>query len=188
MTRKTWFTRVEGIMGNACRSLLTVLVASTGCASEAVGTSTGQPIAPRSGPSFDHVGVSVADLGVEQRWYQQTLGFDKVVEHFELGQPPVRTVILQHPNGTRIELIERKGSTRARAFSDPLDATSAQGYGHWALEVNDLDKVFAALSTGGGAAVWPPAPAVRPGARFAYVKDPEGNLLELIQPPPASQR
>jgi len=24
--------------------------------------------------------------------------------------------------------------------------------------------------------------AVAPGARFAYVKDPEGNLIELIQP------
>ncbi|WP_436975816.1 VOC family protein [Nonomuraea angiospora] len=31
--------------------------------------------------------------------------------------------------------------------------------------------------------MWPPADAVQPGARFAYVKDPEDNLIELIQPP-----
>jgi hypothetical protein len=29
----------------------------------------------------------------------------------------------------------------------------------------------------------PPADAVGPGARFARVKDPEGNLIELIQLP-----
>jgi predicted enzyme related to lactoylglutathione lyase len=31
-------------------------------------------------------------------------------------------------------------------------------------------------------AIWPPANAVRPGARFVCVKDPEGNLIELVQP------
>jgi catechol 2,3-dioxygenase-like lactoylglutathione lyase family enzyme len=43
---------------------------------------------------------------------------------------------------------------------------------------------FADLTAAGGQPVWPPAAAVQPGARFAYVMDPEGNLLELIQPPP----
>jgi len=169
--------------------MLAALVAVSACAPQAasVGTTAGQLTAPRVGPTFDHVGLSVADLEVEQRWYQKTLGFSEVVEHFELAQPPVRTVILQHANGTRVELIERKGATRARAFTDPLDAASSEGYSHLALDVDDLDKVFAALSTGGGAGVWPPAPAVKPGARFAYVKDPEGNLLELIQQPRASQ-
>jgi catechol 2,3-dioxygenase-like lactoylglutathione lyase family enzyme len=175
-------------MKNAFRSVLTILIASAGCASQqAVGRDT-PPIVSQAGPRFDHVGVSVADLDLEQLWYQQVLGFDTVIEHFELVQPPVRTVILQHPNGTRIELIERKGSARARVFRDPLDAASTQGYGHWSVDVDDLDRVFAALSTGGGVAVWPPAPAVQPGARFAYVKDPEGNLLELIQPPRQTRR
>jgi predicted enzyme related to lactoylglutathione lyase len=52
-----------------------------------------------------------------------------------------------------------------------------------ALEVEDLDAAFALLSAAPGQAVSPPGPAVQPGARFAYVKDPGGNLLELIQPP-----
>jgi predicted enzyme related to lactoylglutathione lyase len=34
----------------------------------------------------------------------------------------------------------------------------------------------------GASEVSAPAPAARAGARFVYVKDPEGNLLELIQP------
>jgi catechol 2,3-dioxygenase-like lactoylglutathione lyase family enzyme len=104
------------------------------------------------------------------------------VERFALAEPPVRTVVLRAPNGLRLELIERAGC-RPQTFADPLDAAQTQGYGHWAVEVDDLDAAFAALSAAPGQPVSSPGPAVQPGARFAYVKDPEGNLLELIQPP-----
>jgi hypothetical protein len=67
-----------------------------------------------------------------------------------------------------------------------LDTSRSQGYGHWALEIDDLDQAFAELLAAGAQSVSAPAPAVQPGARFAYVKDPEGNLLELIQPHPAA--
>jgi catechol 2,3-dioxygenase-like lactoylglutathione lyase family enzyme len=127
------------------------------------------------------IALSVGDLDAQQRWYQQALGLDEVVEHFELPEPRVRTVVLRAANGLRMELIEREGST-AETFSDPLEAALTRGYSHWALEVEDLDQTFAALSAVGAEPVSPPAPAVQPGARFAYVRDPEGNLLELIQP------
>jgi catechol 2,3-dioxygenase-like lactoylglutathione lyase family enzyme len=129
-----------------------------------------------------HVALSVADLDAQQHWYQHALGLIEVVERFELPEPHVRTVVLSAPNGLRVELIEREGST-AQRFSDPLEAALTQGFGHWALEVDDLDQTFADLSAAGAQSVSPPAPAVQPGARFAYVRDPEGNLLELIQPP-----
>jgi hypothetical protein len=51
-------------------------------------------------------------------------------------------VILRARNGLRVELIERAGA-RAQTFADPLDAAQTQGYGHWALEVDDLDAAFA---------------------------------------------
>jgi catechol 2,3-dioxygenase-like lactoylglutathione lyase family enzyme len=60
--------------------------------------------------------------------------------------------------------------------------TRSQGYGHWAVDVDDLEAAFTWLLSAGAIEVWPPADAVAPGARFAYVKDPEGNLIELIQP------
>jgi catechol 2,3-dioxygenase-like lactoylglutathione lyase family enzyme len=133
------------------------------------------------GARFHHVSLSVADLDASQSWYEQVLGLDEVVERVALPEPSVRTVVLRARNGLRVELIERAGS-RPQAFKDPLDAAQTQGYGHWALEVNDLDAAFALLSTPPGQPVSSPAPAVQPGDRFAYVKDPEGNLLELIQP------
>jgi catechol 2,3-dioxygenase-like lactoylglutathione lyase family enzyme len=105
-----------------------------------------------------------------------------VTEEFELPEPPVRTVVLESAGGVRVELIERAGAARAAVFGDPPDTLRGLGYAHWALEVDDLDAAFAPLVGLGAERVWPPADAVQPGARFAYVKDPEGNLIELIQP------
>jgi catechol 2,3-dioxygenase-like lactoylglutathione lyase family enzyme len=135
---------------------------------------------------FHHVSLSVADLAAQQRWYAEALGFTEVIEQFELPEPPVRTAVLQAAGGVRVELIERAGSARREVFGDPLDTVLGQGYGHWALEVDDLDGAFSQLTGRGAEAVWPPADAVAPGARFAYIKDPEGNLIELIQPPAGS--
>ncbi|MFJ1767576.1 VOC family protein [Amycolatopsis sp. NPDC088138] len=131
---------------------------------------------------FHHVSLSVADLDAQRRWYAGALGFTEVVEEFEVPEAGVRTAVLQTPDGTRVELIERAGSARTQTFTDPMDVLRAQGYGHWALEVGDLDDAFARLTGAGAQPVWPPADAVQLGARFGYVKDPEGNLIELIQP------
>jgi catechol 2,3-dioxygenase-like lactoylglutathione lyase family enzyme len=134
------------------------------------------------GIRFNHVSISVADLDAQVAWYQRALGFAEVVEQYELPEPPVRTAVLQAAPGIRIELIERGGSERTGEYRDPLDMTRSQGYGHWAVDVDDLDAAFRWLLDAGATEVWPPADAVSPGARFAYVKDPEGNLIELIQP------
>jgi len=131
---------------------------------------------------FDHVSISVADLDAQLAWYGDALGYRTVVERVALAEPPVRTAIVEEPGGGRIELIERADSTREKVPADPLDAARGQGYGHWALRVGDLEATFAWLLARGAAAVWPPADAAAPGARFAYVQDPEGNLIELIQP------
>jgi catechol 2,3-dioxygenase-like lactoylglutathione lyase family enzyme len=132
---------------------------------------------------FHHVSVSVADLDAQQAWYQEVLGLREVVEEFRVPEPPVRTVVLRSPDGVRVELIARQGSARHEVWGDPLDTLRGQGYGHWAVEVDDLERAYGHITATGGQAVWPPADAVEPGARFAYVKDPEGNLIELIQPP-----
>jgi catechol 2,3-dioxygenase-like lactoylglutathione lyase family enzyme len=127
-----------------------------------------------------HVGLSVADLDAEQRWYQHNLGLNEVIERVELRDPPVRTVVLRAPSGLRLELIELAGSEPA-STNDPLEAARIQTYGHLALDVNDLDTAFAELVAAGANPLSPPAPGASPGVRFAYVQDPEGNLLELIQ-------
>ncbi|NIG55804.1 VOC family protein [Chitinophaga sp. Cy-1792] len=128
----------------------------------------------------NHVGLAVRDLDAEKAWYEKA--FDMTVEqHFDLPAAKVRTVLLRAKNGLGIELIERQGASRPKDFSDPLDASATLGYGHWALTVGDVDTAFSRLIAVGASQVSAPGPAVQPGSRFAYVKDPEGNLIELIQ-------
>jgi catechol 2,3-dioxygenase-like lactoylglutathione lyase family enzyme len=127
-----------------------------------------------------HVGLSVADLDTEQHWYQEHLGLTEVIERVELPDPPVRTAVLRAPSGLRLELIELAGSQPV-STNDPLEAARIQTYGHLALDVSNLDTAFAELVAAGANPVSPPAPGASPGVRFAYVQDPEGNLLELIQ-------
>ncbi|MEV4263525.1 VOC family protein [Kribbella sp. NPDC049584] len=130
---------------------------------------------------FDHVGLSVADLDVQRDFYASALGLTAVEEHLEMREAQIRTLILRSAAGLKIELIERGGSA-PQEFTDAYDGAGTQGYFHWALYVDDLDAVFTHTLTAGATEVSAPAPAARAGARFAYVKDPEGNLLELIQP------
>ncbi len=135
--------------------------------------------------AFDHVGLSVADLDRQREFYGAALGLTGVEERIDLPSAGVRTVILSSDTGLKLELIERGGS-RPQAFADPFDGAGTQGYFHWALYVDDLEAAFTRMLDAGAGEVSPPAPAARAGARFAYVKDPEANLLELIQPPEAS--
>lgn len=63
----------------------------------------------------------------------------------------MQTAVRHAPQRSAVELIERAGS-RAQTFADPLDAAQTQGYGHWALEVDDLDAAFALPSAAPGPA------------------------------------
>jgi catechol 2,3-dioxygenase-like lactoylglutathione lyase family enzyme len=131
--------------------------------------------------TFDHVGLSVADLDAQRRFYAQALGLIDDAGHVEMPDAGIRTAVLRGPTGLQIELIERSGSV-PQNFTDAYDGASVQGYFHWALAVADLDESIDGLLTAGATEVSAPAEAIRPGFRFAYVKDPEGNLIELIQP------
>ena len=79
-----------------------------------------------------------------------------------------------------MELIERTGSTEQN-FADVYDGTSVQGYFHFAVEVTDLDTTYDDVLSAGATSVSAPAAAMMlPGLRYAYVKDPEGDLIELL--------
>jgi catechol 2,3-dioxygenase-like lactoylglutathione lyase family enzyme len=130
---------------------------------------------------FDHVGLSVADLDRQRDFYARALGLTEIEEQLELPEAQIRTAILRAPDGLKLELIERGGS-EPQEFATPYDGAAIQGYFHWALSVDNVDATFAQLLDAGATEVSAPAAAARSGARFAYVKDPEGNLLELIQP------
>jgi catechol 2,3-dioxygenase-like lactoylglutathione lyase family enzyme len=129
-------------------------------------------------PRLDHVGLSVGDLDRATAWYHEALGFDV---DFAFRIPVLRGAILAHPSGLRIELLERGGSGGGIGGSDPDTALLTRGWAHIALEVEDLDGTYPRLVEAGASGVWEPRQAPEPGARMAFVHDPEGNLIELIE-------
>lgn len=59
-----------------------------------------------------------------------------------------------------------------------------RGWHHLALEVEDVDAAYAELAARGVPFQEPPAgfPPEAPLLRIAFLADPDGNLLELVQP------
>ncbi|MGI3198820.1 VOC family protein [Streptomyces sp. GLT-R25] len=130
---------------------------------------------------FHHISLSVADLAAQEAWYADAFGLTQVEERLEIPEAGVRTVVLSDAAGLRVEFVERSGSHPV-SHPDAFAATAMQTFTHLALQVPDLDGSFARLTQNCGAdAVSPPAPGASEATRYAYVADPEGNLLELIE-------
>lgn len=130
---------------------------------------------------FHHISLSVADLDTQEAWYRAALGLDQVDERLELPDAGVRTAVLSDGAGMRIEFTERTGSTPVN-HPDPYAATSTQTFTHLALQVADLDAAFHRLTVEHSAPiVAEPGPGATDGMRYAYLHDPEGNLIELIE-------
>lgn len=130
---------------------------------------------------FHHISLSVADLDAEAAWYRAALGLIKVDERLDLPEAGVRTAVLSDGTGLRVELTERAGSAPALR-PDPYAATATQTFTHLALQVPDLEAAFRRLTVEWAAsAVAEPGPGATSGVRYAYIHDPEGNLIELIE-------
>lgn len=123
---------------------------------------------------IDHMAVVVSDLEKSKRFYIGSFGFkeayEKVIEGKEYetvtGIPDVRIKVaaLKINENTNLELVE---------FIDEESAPKP-GFNHFALVVDDIDKYNKTL----------PNPISRPvkvpsGKVFFYVKDPDGNMIEI---------
>ena len=130
---------------------------------------------------FNHVGISVADLPAQIKWYSDVLGFDKLVLNYTALLPLFHTVQLMNRVGTVVELQSHANSTRLSAdkILNPLDRAVYQGIFHVALKVDDLDATYTHLGKQGVTLVAPPS-CVDPYGCSAFVADPEQNLIELV--------
>lgn len=129
-------------------------------------------------PSVQHymMGISVADIDKMANWYSNMLGF-KVTKDLAMGQGG-KLRILENGN-ERIELVHQPGAKPAEQKGFPPSA-GIQGYVQLAMEVPDLDAARAAL-TAKGAAPTGITPIPPLGIRVFFMRDPEGNLVELVQ-------
>jgi len=129
---------------------------------------------------FDHVGASVADLDRSARFYGDVLGFTTVEHAFTLPGHDIRGVVLINPAGVRVELFERQGSVPGRA-GHPTEGALTRGWFQFGLAVTDLRATYARVVAAGATPVFEPRVAPDGKTLFAFVGDPDGNLVELLQ-------
>ncbi|MCR9095080.1 MAG: VOC family protein [bacterium] len=123
---------------------------------------------------MNHVGLRVRDLDVTRAFYEK-LGFDFIAG--PIGPEPV--AVMLHPSGVNINFI-----LNATAEASPInllmdDPAKHTGFTHVALEITDADEVQRQLETHS----IPITEFVEfEGARFFFVRDPDGNVIEFHEP------
>ncbi len=133
----------------------------------------------------DHAGVSVASLAVSEPFYREVLGFDRVEDRFEFAEHELKGVVLVNPQGARVELFERQGSQPTGPHHQ-IDSTRRQGWFQFALTVPDIEQTFAAVVAAGAQPSLAPTTAPDGVSLVAFVRDPDGNLVEFLQRFPPS--
>jgi len=124
---------------------------------------------------INHVGLRVRNLETTRSFYE-LLGF--VFLMGPVGPEPI--AVMEHPSGVNINFIlnAAPGSSPENILMDVPD--KHPGFTHVALEVEDLEAVrqqlddhqIAITGTGG----------LPDGTAFIFIRDPDGNVIELHKP------
>jgi catechol 2,3-dioxygenase-like lactoylglutathione lyase family enzyme len=143
------------------------------------------------------LGVVVSDVARSAKFYAEAIGFSEVpgfsvpadfcanaglTDHQKLD---IRVLVLgDEPSATRLKLMEVPGTASKKSDNDFIH--SQLGYRYLTIYVSDAKAALARLTKAG---VKPlakgPVPLPEgfpPGMTLAVVRDPDGNLIELIGP------
>ena len=129
-------------------------------------------IAPIPIRGLAHLGIRVHDLERSVRFYA-LFGFTKTAG--PIGPEPV--AILDHPSGVEINLV--LNAPKANEPNILMDVPDKHaGITHFALHGPDITAAKASLEAEGIALSGGPIQFF-PGARGIFVRDPDGNVIEL---------
>lgn len=129
---------------------------------------------------IDHAGTSVADLDRAEAFFAAVFGFTTVEDRFALPHADLRGVVLRNGAGARIELFEKRGSVPVRPV-DPIAGAGLHGWFQLAFSARDVPAQYQRVVAAGATPIKPPFIAPDGKTTVAFVADPDGNLIELIE-------
>ena len=142
--------------------------------------------------NLHHTGITTLDIERLSAFYCEQLGFERAFEFTVQDSPDAdaiwglrgaaaRMAILRSARGF-LELFQfLEPPAEARADSPRINAV---GLSHLCFQVEDIDAEYARLLAAG--VPFQCAPKTFPGlCRATYGRDPDGNIIELVQPDPA---
>ncbi len=125
--------------------------------------------------AFNHIALNCWDLATQEAFYTKHFGF-KRSRTFNRGEPDEFFLL-------------KLGSMRLELFSSDRNRTAAMqggeqpiGFKHLAFDVPKLETVLEALAADGiESDPIIDCAHIAPGARIVFFRDPEGNILELME-------
>jgi len=137
-----------------------------------------------SDPAAHHVGITVRDLDRAIPFYRDVLGLG-VLDRFSVSGPEFAAAVgvedatgsFAHldADGARVELIEYDPEGEVLADEE----VNQPGATHLGLSTASVDEVYESLPTSVETLSEPQT--TESGSRILFVRDPEGNLVELIE-------
>ena len=136
-----------------------------------------------SDPTAHHVGITVSDLDRAVEFYAETFDLDVVAEFTVGGDAFAEAVAVDgaaaefahlDADGVRVELV---------AYDPAVDSggdpeLNRQGATHLGLTVDDVEAFYADLAD--GVETLSPPRTTESGTTVLFVRDPEGNLIEVL--------
>ena len=128
-----------------------------------------------------HVGISVSDMERSLKWYKDVLGFDECYKDDYVPPLGARICFIRGCGGYEIELFQYDAPKAIPEYRKmPNSDLQTIGTKHVAFQVKDMagfkEKY---LAYGGDIA----HEVTMCGESVMFIRDPDGVLVELIQPP-----
>jgi lactoylglutathione lyase len=123
-----------------------------------------------------HTMLRVTDLETAVRFYVEGLGM-QVLARVEIEARNATAVFVGFDGedaGAPVEL--------TRYWDEQRPYTHGTGYGHVAVGVTDVPAAFARLEALGAEIIMRPGTMVPDGPCCAFVRDPDGYAVELVEP------
>lgn len=126
--------------------------------------------------ALSHLVIQASDVAKSAAWYKKVFGFDIVMDNSkaETGARAMGVI-----GGVALEILKAGGAGKTEASADIT--AGGPGYTLVSFSVADIDKTLEALRAEGLAGP-EPATAVA-GMKYAFLRDPDGILIEIIQLP-----
>ena len=139
--------------------------------------------------NIHHTAISTGDLERSLRFYRDLLGFTEVFSSaWKVGSEVTDNIVGLKNSSARVVML-KLGDTCLELFQyatptpklgEPQRPVCDHGITHLCLEVKDMDAEYARLTAAGMTFHCPPQ-AVGKGVRATYGRDPDGNVVELLE-------
>lgn len=140
------------------------------------------PASPFASMAAHHVGFRVSDLDAALAWYAEKLDL-RVVGRSGANGMTFTLLALPNDDNFCLELLHGPGSAAPPKVSDDLvGGLSVPGFNHVGLQLDDVAAAINELKQRDVKILLEPFDNAELQLRVAFIADPWGNVIELIEP------